>query len=111
MSPLKNVVASFVPVADNSFIPTVPVLGVPIDNAVPITITKSTVSVESGASEKTIFVPSIVNAFPEPGACITPDTEHKTLFSEPGATAVPSKTFVKANVVAAPLGVIVLHLI
>jgi hypothetical protein len=47
----------------------------------------------------------------EPGACITPDTEHITLFSEPGATAALLTTFVKANVVVEPSGVIVLHLI
>ena len=39
----------------------------------------------SGGSEKTIFVLSIVNA--EFGTRITPETEHNTLFSEPGATA------------------------
>jgi hypothetical protein len=46
-----------------------------------------------------------------PGACITPETEHNTLFSEPGATAALSKTLVKANDVVEPSGVIVLHLI
>ena len=44
------------------------------------------------------------------GACITPDNEHITLFSEPGATAALSITFVNANVVVEPSGVIVLHL-
>ena len=75
----------------------------------PKTKTKSTTSVAVGAAEKTIFVLSMENA--EPGACITPDTEHITLFSEPGATAALLTTFVKANVVVEPSGVIVLHLI
>ena len=65
-------------------------------------------SVASGASEKTIFVPLIVKAVE--GACITPEIEHNTLFSVPGAIAALSKTFVKANVVVEPSGVIVLHL-
>jgi hypothetical protein len=56
-----------------------------------------------------MFVLLIVKAVD--GACITPEIEHNTLFSEPGATAALSKTFVKANVVVEPSGVIVLHLI
>ena len=38
---------------------TVPSLGVPIETVSPKTKTKSTVSAESGASEKTMFVPFI----------------------------------------------------
>ena len=43
-----------------------PSLGVPIETVSPKTKTKSTTSVDQGAAEKTIFVPSILNA--EPGA-------------------------------------------
>jgi len=87
---------------------TVPSLGVPIETDSPKTKTKSIVSVESGAEAKTIFVPLILKEVP--GVCITPDTEHITLFSEPAATAAPPSLFVNANVVVEPSAVRALHL-
>ena len=67
-------------------------LGVPIETVSPKTKMKSTVSVASGASEKTMFVLLILKAVE--GACITPEIEHNTLFSEPGATAADVVDFI-----------------
>ena len=63
-----------------------PSLGVPIETVSPKTKTKSTVSVASGASEKTMFVLLIVKAVEGKllNCTITPEIEHNTLFSEPG---------------------------
>ena len=88
---------------------TVPSLGVPIETVSPKTKTKSTVSAASEPAEKTMFVLLIVKVVD--GACITPEMNIIHYFLNQVLQQILSKTFVKANVVVEPSGVIVLHLI